>query len=155
MAPEPRTKNDRPGVPGPDKTRGILTGCRYWLPLAFWAILIFVGSSLPGEKFSGWQKIAFQDKIAHLIEYAIFGYLLARAFAPEGETRFRFRFFFLLVGISLFYGALDELHQYFVPGRTVSGMDLAFDGLGGALGLFLYIVRSKEGKIKKPGTGSC
>jgi hypothetical protein len=32
------------------------------------------------------------------------------------------------------YGALDELHQAFVPGRTGCGMDVAIDSLGAFLG---------------------
>ena len=33
------------------------------------------------------------------------------------------------------YGALDELHQAFVPGRTASSLDLGYDFLGAALAL--------------------
>lgn len=33
------------------------------------------------------------------------------------------------------YGALDELHQAFVPGRTASSIDLGYDILGAALAL--------------------
>ena len=33
------------------------------------------------------------------------------------------------------YGALDELHQAFVPGRTASSIDLGYDFLGAALAL--------------------
>ena len=52
------------------------------------------------------------------------------------------------------YGLSDEFHQYFVPGRSPSVLDLVVDGLSGlvvALVLTWLIMRRKQGK---PGESS-
>lgn len=37
---------------------------------------------------------------------------------------------------TLAFGTLDEIHQYFVPGRTASWTDVATDGIGAAVALY-------------------
>lgn len=45
-------------------------------------------------------------------------------------------FSFILV---ILYSASDEIHQYFVPGRYVSMIDLLCDGIGGMIGARIAI----------------
>jgi VanZ family protein len=47
--------------------------------------------------------------------------------------------------ISFVYGASDELHQWFVPGRYATIGDLLADSLGGGVGGFIFF------KIKRKG----
>jgi len=76
----------------------------------------------------------------HLAEYAILGVLLSWSLVNSGVTR-RLVLYVFLVG--LFYGMTDELHQYFVPERTASLLDLIADGLGSLLGSYsFHILRS-------------
>jgi VanZ family protein len=55
---------------------------------------------------------------------------------------------YLLVAVSILfcilYGISDEIHQYFVPSRQADVMDALFDGLGGALGVVLYLFMEKR-----------
>lgn len=45
-------------------------------------------------------------------------------------------------GVTVLYGATDEIHQHFVPGRTAQLHDLLTDGLGAAAALgILWLVR--------------
>jgi VanZ family protein len=37
------------------------------------------------------------------------------------------------------YGISDEIHQYFVPGRSADVMDVAADFVGAAWGVLLYM----------------
>lgn len=64
------------------------------------------------------------DKGAHLLAYALLGFLLGRGLG-------RFRPAFLLAAL---YGVVDEGHQSFVPGREAFGLDLLADFLGAYLG---------------------
>ena len=40
--------------------------------------------------------------------------------------------------LTIVYGATDELHQAFVPGRDPSWTDLGFDSLGALIGLLVW-----------------
>lgn len=114
----------------------------YWLPVISWAILIFIISSI--SRFPKQLEPAFSmDKLAHVIEYAIFGFLLARAFKNSEEINLKkfFRIFAMICVIV--YGITDEWHQSFVPYRTASAMDLLYDGIGGMIGQMFY--RNKIG----------
>ncbi len=71
----------------------------------------------------------------HMVEYGILGLLLSWALVNSGIKR-RLVFYVFLIG--LFYGITDEFHQYFVPGRIASLLDLTADGLGSLLGSYLF-----------------
>jgi len=64
------------------------------------------------------------DKLAHTAEYLVLGYLLARA---TGRPN-------LAWVIAAWFGALDEVHQAFVPGREAGLDDWWADLLGSLLG---------------------
>ncbi|MBN2290642.1 MAG: VanZ family protein [Candidatus Glassbacteria bacterium] len=111
-------------------------GWKLWLPVALWMLLIFSLSSLPiGHERP--HLFRFQDKLAHLVEFGVLGLLTARALRLSGARSRRVYWLGILLGV--FYGALDELHQYFIPNRTVELADLAADGLGVFLAAWLYL----------------
>lgn len=87
-------------------------------------------------------------KLAHLTEYAILGWLAARAFNTSSHQPLR-RHWFLFAGLLVVVYALsDELHQRFVPARTGSLYDSLIDITGGflALTLFYFWRKVREGK---------
>jgi VanZ family protein len=100
---------------------------RAWGPFLLWAAIIFALSSrptLPVSLGSG------RDKLAHFLAYAILGACAARAL-PRRESAP------LAVLLGVAYGASDELHQHFVPGRSVEFGDWVADSLGVCAGVFL------------------
>ncbi|MDE3155994.1 MAG: VanZ family protein [Acidobacteriota bacterium] len=101
-----------------------------WLPPAVYMGFIFYLSSqanpLPILTLHVW------DKLLHATEYAGLGVLLLRAFKGEGLT---WRTAVLLtVLLTSLYGASDEWHQSFVPGRDSEVTDWYADTTGGGLG---------------------
>lgn len=106
-----------------------------WGPAALWAGVLFFLSELPGGGdglFGGLP--AGTDKLVHGGLYLILGLFLA-----WGKTRTGFAgpaILLLMMGAG--YGALDEWHQSFVPGRDVSAGDWMADTAGVALGLLLF-----------------
>lgn len=64
------------------------------------------------------------------------GYLVARALGYLGHNGRAL--VFLACGLCFLYGASDEVHQAFVPGRNPSFMDLGADVLGSSLGIITY-----------------
>jgi VanZ family protein len=80
-------------------------------------------------------------KIAHLTEYAILGFLAARAFRTSTRPAIRDRWFLICAILIIVYALLDEYHQSFVPGRTSSIYDSFIDMAGGLAALL--VIRSR------------
>jgi VanZ family protein len=82
-------------------------------------------------------------KAAHITEYAILGWLAARAFSGSSRESLRQRWFLAGVLLIVLYALFDEYHQSFVPSRTGSLYDSAIDIAGGLVGLigFAYFNR--------------
>jgi len=77
-------------------------------------------------------------KLAHFTEYAILGFLAARAFRSSP------RWFLISAVLVVVYALLDEYHQSFVPSRTASVFDSLIDMAGGISALiFLSRKRAK------------
>jgi VanZ family protein len=74
------------------------------------------------------------DKVVHALLYSTLGMTLA--WARRASSRTPAHFALLLAGYA--YGALDELHQGFVPGRNPDVMDFAADVVGVTLGYLLF-----------------
>lgn len=109
---------------------------KYWLPLCLYAGLIFYVSSIP--KPLPHISIPYFDKFLHLIEYAIFGILAARAFKSSTQVALYKNFIMLSVLASVAYGASDELHQLFVSCRSCDAFDVTADLIGGTIGAIFY-----------------
>lgn len=102
-----------------------------WGPAALGAAVLFLLSELPG---AGVSLPADTDKLVHGGLYLILGLSLAWGKARTGSGVPVV--VLLLMGVG--YGALDEWHQSFVPGRDVSVGDWVADSIGVMLGLLLF-----------------
>ena len=112
----------------------------FLLAALFWAGLIFYLSSQPSIEtpalFPG------QDKLFHLIAFGILGFLtMGTQLASYAGYPTR-RVWLVVLAVTL-YGILDEVHQYFVPGRSADVYDALADALGGLLGAWAmyYLAR--------------
>lgn len=112
----------------------------YLTPFLLYCLLIFwlSGQSDPGRL----SPFAVPDKIAHLLEYSGFGFLLMRMLTFLNPEQNVVQHLIWVFSGALLYGLSDEIHQYFVPGREFSWMDLLADGAGGYLGARLWMVFS-------------
>ena len=77
-------------------------------------------------------------KAAHFTEYAILGWLAARAFATSSRDLLRRYWFSVALLLIVFQAALDEYHQSFVTTRTGSPYDSLIDIAGGLFGLTMF-----------------
>lgn len=123
-----------------------------WGPAVLCAAAIFGLSSLPKlpEPPGLLGELTDEDKLNHLIAYFVLGLLTLRAVAWKQKTNLRAAAISFLLLIA--FGATDEWHQSFVPGRRCDLLDWLSDATGAALGigvLMLYNKRKKkEGHIK-------
>jgi hypothetical protein len=117
-----------------DLARRLLPRVLRWPYALAWMALIFAGSSVPVEVTTARPPIPF-DKVAHFGEYSVLAFLfvgVARRHVRGG------RIGPLLVGacivLGAVYGASDEFHQRYTPGRDPALDDLAADAIGSAAG---------------------
>jgi VanZ family protein len=92
-------------------------------------------------------------KAGHITEYAVLGWLAARAFAGSSREFLRQRWLIAGLALVVLHALLDEYHQSFVPSRTGSIHDSGIDIVGGLIGLvgFGFFKRRGGGPL---GTGS-
>jgi VanZ family protein len=98
----------------------------YWLAL-------FASTHVPGRYLG---EIHIWDKLAHLISYAGLAFLLA--LVGLFRRRPSWAAYGGLFAIVVLYGAVDELAQIPVPGRSADLMDWSADALGAILGLTFH-----------------
>jgi VanZ family protein len=106
----------------------VIRALRDWGPALAWAAAIFCVSGFPTVPVPMEHDL---DKVFHFGAYGVLGAALAwgasrRALAPVLAA---------LIGIA--YGASDEIHQMFVPGRFPDMLDWVADSLGVAAGVAL------------------
>lgn len=112
-----------------------------WLPFVAACALIFALSSLSQPPFPDPLDFWQADKLLHALAYLVVGALAALGQARAQGWRPCISAWALATG----YGALDELHQRFVPGRSCSGWDLGADALGAAIGVACVAAWARRG----------
>lgn len=108
----------------------------YWIPFVTLCIGIFIASSFSRPP-SVDLEFEMQDKVLHFFAYAGLG--CALQFALFGRGFIRPKVFIPIVFFTCaLYGASDEFHQYFVPGRSLDFFDWVADALGGLASTAFY-----------------
>jgi VanZ family protein len=114
-----------------------------------------IGSFIHGE---GFDAALFRErvvyifnmvlrKIAHAGIYFILG---ALSYIAASNTRAKKTAPFASYLFCVLYASSDELHQYFVPGRSCMFYDVIIDALGAAAGIFIvYIILKHADKRKR------
>ena len=112
------------------------------LPAPFIAVTLWFLSSQstlpqpPGPL--GW------DKLQHLLAYGAFGFAVGLWMSPVFWKNRVVLALLVTTIIGSAYGAIDEIHQYFVPGRHSNVWDWVANTLGSLLGaLAIMIVMRK------------
>lgn len=91
------------------------------------------------------NKVQFANKIekvvrkfAHYTIYTIGGVLIMNYAYTTDKTKKQQTFGSLLFGT--FYAVTDEVHQYFVPGRSARVFDVGIDTLGVITGIIIFTI---------------
>ena len=86
---------------------------------------------------------AVTRKLAHFTEYAILGFLAARAFSTSPRPAISRHWFLISAALVVTFALGDEYHQSFVPTRTGSFLDSLIDIAGGLTALL--VIRRRKG----------
>lgn len=126
----------------------LVTGGLAWRisPVALYAVVISLASSVNPRSSAG-----VSGNVFHPIEYAGLALLAQLLAHPRPAAPLRPARLGAVVLACAAFGALDELHQSFVPRRTAAFEDLLLDTLGALAGTALFVAsrwllgrRSKE-----------
>lgn len=123
----------------PAKTQdksGISGILKLWLPVAACMGFIFYASSIPGKNIPA--LFVNQDIVFHTSIYLLLAYFFSRALKNTYQDITVVKLILFTVIFGVIYGITDELHQVFVPYRTVSAWDVFNDGIGSLIGSLLY-----------------
>jgi len=107
-----------------------------WLPVVLYAFVIFSLSATPGKYMP--ELFPYSDKLAHLLEYFPFGFLMLRAFARGSHIAIGREALLMSIFVIMLYSLSNETHQLFVPGRQFDLMDMFFDTVGALTGSYAY-----------------
>lgn len=100
-----------------------------WTPPVLWLAIVLVGTSWP-KLVLGPDGLGL-DKVAHFSAYAILAALSLRATLSPLRLGTAFA---VILSVSAL-GAVDEWHQSFIPGRSMSFPDWIADTCGAVLGV--------------------
>ncbi|MBZ0073042.1 MAG: VanZ family protein [Thiohalobacteraceae bacterium] len=114
-----------------------------------WMATLFYLSSQPMPEID--LGFTGQDKLVHLVAYGLLGALLLGALPLRtgGYSRGQM---LLAAALATLYGISDEWHQFFVPGRTMDGLDVLADAIGALLGAWLLrrVVGKRPVAVRSP-----
>jgi VanZ family protein len=89
------------------------------------------------------------DKLTHFSLYAVEAFLLSRAIAWPGKSGFAGSRFLAVVLTMALWGAIDEVHQEWIPGRMMDSGDLVADVAGAAAGALCAGMRGRVGRRRR------
>ncbi len=109
---------------------------KYLVLLGIWVGFTFVLTSIPNPNLA--IDIPFSDKVAHFGFYAVTGFLCAmwrRHCSASAAMAI-----LAGAGLAALVGGIDEIHQNWIPGRTMDLFDWLADAAGGGVGAMISAV---------------
>ena len=104
----------------------------------FWGLFLLALTSWPSPPSVPLvSSLPDFDKLVHSLLYGVEGFLLYRAVRWPGVSGLSALRVLAVAGAIAVWGTLDEVHQAFIPGRSMEGRDAIMDTCGAALGAFL------------------
>jgi VanZ family protein len=117
-----------------------------WSPAVIWMAAIFVASAQPRLPLQG----DVPDFLSHSLAYLVLAVLWCGALANGREVSWRTAL--AAVVACTVYGATDEWHQSFVPGRRSEARDVRNDAIGATVGALLsrgvFLARRGRGALQ-------
>lgn len=113
-----------------------------WFTTTLIAIAIFIISSIPAK--GGYGSENYLAITYHFLAFFSLAFFLLIT-TTKGKNK---KFIIPSIILSIIYATLDELHQYFIPGRCSSFGDILTDSAGILLATLIYLIILKFRKTK-------
>jgi VanZ family protein len=112
-----------------------------YIPLIIYWLILLVATSLPGKDV---PDLHVSDKLEHFSGYAILTIYLTFTLLLQNKFKFiRHNAYPLTILLVALYGALDELHQIFIPGRSCDILDWTADVSAACFGVLIVFIMVK------------
>lgn len=109
-----------------------------YLPLTVYWIVLFVATTLPTESL---PSVSISDKLQHFGAYLVLAILFNLTISFQNKIKLiREKHYFFTIIIIGIYAAFDEIHQYFIPGRSCELADFIADMVGLLVGLSIVLL---------------
>lgn len=106
-----------------------------YIPLGIYWIILFTATSIPIDQL---PSLGLSDKINHFVAFFILAVLLFLTLKYQRKNYYLFSKASLIAFIiCLIYGAIDEIHQMWIPGRYAEMLDWLADGFGALAGVLV------------------
>lgn len=119
-----------------------------WFITIVIAATIFWISSLTFEP--GTPQTTIYTLLYHIIVFFFLGGFLLISLV-QGKNK---NLIIVAILLAIIYAISDEIHQFFVPGRTCAFFDVGLNFVGISLAFLIYFIslelRKNQGKYKKP-----
>jgi VanZ family protein len=108
---------------------------RVWWPVVPYACVIFVATSIPGDRLALVGDVETVDRWLHVLLYVPLAVLVFGALRRTYPHLPLAHYGIATVLLCSAFGVLDELHQRLIPGRSCDVGDMIADAIGSALGV--------------------
>ena len=113
-----------------------------YIPLSIYWISLFVATSVPAKSL---PSVAIGDKIEHFAAFFVLSIMLTLALLYQSKYGFLKKHFLAAsLVIAALYATIDEIHQYFIPGRYCELFDWFADFTGSIIGILLIFYLLKK-----------
>lgn len=100
-----------------------------------WGLFLFALTSWPSPpEIPGVTSIPNFDKLCHTVLYGVMGFLLYFAIRWPDRPKSALLAACFIGGALAVFGTLDEIHQIWIPGRSMEGLDAVTDATAGFFG---------------------
>ena len=111
-----------------------------YAPVISLSILIFVASAQERAPIPDFG-FTWQDKVFHFLAYLVYALTVYNAVRLSSITEWRRAM--VILAVSALYGAADEWHQFYVPGRSSELLDWVADVLGASVVSITVLIRAR------------
>lgn len=108
-----------------------------YTPLVIYWLILLAATSFPTNAV---PSFGVSDKLLHISAYFCLGILLNLTLLFQNKYSFlKRRSGWHTISIGIIYGIFDEIHQYFIPGRSMEFLDFTADFIGLVLAVVFLI----------------
>jgi VanZ family protein len=120
-----------------------------------WGVFLLTLTSWPSPPHvPGLEAIPGFDKLVHFGLYSVEAFLLYRAMAwPGRQDIASFLRALAVVGVMAVWAVADEVHQFWIPDRSMEGADVLADVVGGFAGALAATAVAAQRFSRRGGRG--